>query len=147
MAGYTTKEQELIQGYAGTITKCPTAYNRENKQATHKSGYGDMMTTAYEMVVCSNGDDVAPSEYDMWVESKSYGYEHAMVLAEMELYTKLMKLDPKYMRVLSKVKKHIKRKARAKANKNNVSCKGTIKRKAYKKRDKVVLPSQVRGGV
>ena len=140
MKKYTQEEQAMIEAYNGTVTQCKTDYAQDNTQGTCKSGYGDNMTTAYTMYIIED-DNQAPSEYEPTIEYHSYGYESAMLHADMALYRKLMLQDHKFIKVLAKVKKHIKRKARAKANKNNVSTNGTTRRKAYKKRDRVVLPS------
>lgn len=140
MRAYNKEEQELLAQYKGTVTQCKTDYAQDNKQANCKSGYGDNMTTAYTMYITED-EEQAPSEYNPTISYHSFGYEHAMTMADIALYRKLMSQDEKFINVLAKVKKHLKRKARAKANKNNKSSNGNTRRKAYKKRDKAVLPS------
>ena len=141
MKKYTQEEQAMIDNFSGVVVQCKTDYARDNKQATSKEGYGDNMTTAYTMYVIED-DNQAPSDYEPTIEYHSYGYESAMLHADMALYRKLMLQDHKFIKVLAKVKKHIKRKARAKANKNNVSTNGTTRRKAYKKRPIPTLPTK-----
>ena len=140
------KEQDMINEYLGTSnpTKCPTDYARENKQATSKQGYGESMTTAFTPVSVECDEDTPISEYDITIEYVSVGWQKAMIEADKRLYRDLMMRDDKFKRVLQRVKKHIKRKARAKANKlhkqagNNVA----IGNKSRVKRAIPIPPSQ-----
>jgi len=140
----TSNEAKMINEYLGTnnATKCATDYARDNKQATSKQGYGESMTTAFTPVTIECDEDTPIKDYDITISYVSIGWSNAMLLADKALYRKLMKQDDKFVRVLKRVKKHIKRKARAEANKDNVSKTGVTKRKAYKKRERVVLPSE-----
>ena len=141
------KITRLLQEYKGTTTKCPTAYNKEDKGAGYKDKTGDSVSTAMTPItiytdetgkVCSE-DEGVPSSV-VW---RALSWEHTIILHEKILYNKLMKLDPKYIRVLSKVKKHIKRKARASANKDHKSKQGKTIQATHRKRPKVILPSSL----
>ena len=143
MRDYNKEEQAMIEAYKGSVTQCNTHYAKDNKQATSKQGYGVSMTTAYTPIQVEGNEDVSCKDYDINIEYRSYGYEYAIKLADIALYRLLMKQDEKYQCTLKRFKKHIKRKARASANKDNISKNGTTKRKAYKKRERVVLPSSL----
>lgn len=134
------KEANLIAEYRGSITIAPTQYSRENKQAPSKEGFGEMMSTSYSPYVIED-DEQLIKEYNPTLEYHSYGYEYAMTLADISLYRKLMGNDPKFIKTLSKVKKHIKRKARISAN--HISKDGTKLYKSRQKRAIPKLPSQL----
>jgi len=142
----TTQEahNRMLSEYRGTITKCKTIYNAKDKGVGYKDKTGDSVSTGMTPIIiytnekgieCSEEEGVPTS-----IQWRALSWEHTMLLHEKILYNKLMKLDPKYIRVLAKVKKHIKRKTRAVSNKDNTSKNGKERKGTYKRREAPTIP-------